>query len=351
MNLVVPLAGGLFSLSAFRFPLSALLLAGTIGASPALSQRKEPLPPELAGVGITEQPGARIPLELPFVDSDGRKTTLGSFFDGTHPVILTLNYSDCPMLCGVQLNGLLEALRAMPWNLGEQFQRGHHQHRPAGDARAGGLDQGKVSETLQSPRSAAGWHFLTGREEAIKRLGRGRGIPLPVRPSTRQFVHSAALILCTPDGRVSRYLGGVLYHPQTLRLSLVEASQGKIGSALDQFFLSCFHYDEKAGRYGPFALGIMRIGGALTRARPGRRARVLLDPRGPAEQTEQAGKGCPDDAVSFIDRRDAPHAAHGATGAVVLAAAPGIDHLGHGRQFVLHPARRVDFLLRPDRHV
>ena len=83
-------------------------------------------------------------------------------------------------------------------------------------------------------------------------------------PARRQFVHAAALILCTPDGRVSRYLGGVLYNPQTLRLSLVEASEGKVGSALDQFFLSCFHYDETAGHYGPFALGIMRVGGALT---------------------------------------------------------------------------------------
>ncbi len=83
-------------------------------------------------------------------------------------------------------------------------------------------------------------------------------------PAKRQFLHPAALILCTPDGRVSRYFGGVLYDPQTLRLSLVEASEGKVGSALDQFFLSCFHYDEKAGRYGPFALGIMRLGGVAT---------------------------------------------------------------------------------------
>ncbi len=264
MNLVVPLAGGLFSLSAFRFPLSALLLAGTIGASPALSQRKEPLPPELAGVGITEQPGARIPLELPFVDSDGRKTTLGSFFDGTHPVILTLNYSDCPMLCGVQLNGLLEALRAMPWNLGEQFQVVTTSIDPLETPGRAALTKEKYLKLYNRPRSAAGWHFLTGREEAIKRLAAAVGFHYRYVPATRQFVHSAALILCTPDGRVSRYLGGVLYHPQTLRLSLVEASQGKVGSALDQFFLSCFHYDEKAGRYGPFALGIMRIGGALT---------------------------------------------------------------------------------------
>ncbi len=232
--------------------------------TPALAQRKEPLPPELSGVGITELPGARLPLELPFVDSDGGKITLGQFFDGLHPVILTLNYSDCPMLCSVQLNGLVEALRAMPWNLGQQFHVVTMSIDPLETPTRAALTKEKYLKLYNRPQSAAGWHFLTGREENIKKLAAAVGFRYKYLPASRQFVHAAALILCTPDGRVSRYLGGVFYNPQTLRLSLVEASQGKVGSALDQFFLSCFHYDEKAGRYGPFALGIMRIGGGLT---------------------------------------------------------------------------------------
>jgi len=215
-------------------------------------------------VGITELPGARLPLELPFVDSDGSKTTLGQFFDGLHPVILTLNYSDCPMLCSVQINGLVEALRAMPWNLGQQFQVVTMSIDPLETPARAALTKEKYLKLYNRPQSAAGWHFLTGREENIKKLAAAVGFRYKYIPASRQFVHAAALILCTPDGRVSRYLGGVLYNPQTLRLSLVEASQGKVGSTLDQFFLSCFHYDEKAGRYGPFALGIMRVGGGLT---------------------------------------------------------------------------------------
>ena len=251
-----------------RFPgcvlLSSLLLIAIMGATPAWAQRKEPLPPELSGVGITEQPGARIPLELPFVDSDGAKVALGQFFDGTHPVILTLNYSDCPMLCSIQLNGLLEALRAMPWNLGQQFQVLTMSIDPLETPQRAALTKEKYLKLYNRPAGAAGWHFLTGREENIKRLAAAVGFHYKYVAATRQFVHAAALILCTPDGRVSRYQGGVLYNPQTLRLLLVEASAGKVGSTMDQFFLSCFHYDEKAGRYGPFALGIMRIGGAVT---------------------------------------------------------------------------------------
>ncbi len=282
----------LSSLSPLLSPLSPLLLIAAISASPALAQRKEPLPPELAGVGITERPGARIPLELPFVDSDGDKIALGKFFDGVHPVILTLNYSDCPMLCSVQLNGLLEALRAMPWNLGQQFQVVTMSIDPLETPQRAGLTKEKYLKIYNRPHSAAGWHFLTGREENIKKLAAAVGFRYKYIPKTRQFVHAAALILCTPDGRVSRYIGGVLYDPQTLRLSLVEASEGKVGSTFDQFFLSCFHYDEKAGRYGPFALGIMRVGGALSLLGLGGVLAFFWIREG-RRRTESNGKGLP----------------------------------------------------------
>jgi protein SCO1 len=244
-----------------------LSLTVSIWATLAVSahaERKEPLPPELVDVGITELPGARLPLEASFVDSDGAKTTLGQFFDGEHPVILTMNYSDCPMLCSVQLNGLVDALKAMPWNLGQQYRVITVSIDPLETPMRAALTKEKYLKAYNRPNSAAGWHFLTGREEEIKKLAAIVGFRYKYIAERRQFFHAAALILCTPDGRVSRYLGGVIYNPQTLRLSLVEASEGQVGSAVDQFFLSCFHYDEKAGRYGPFAMGIMRIGGGLT---------------------------------------------------------------------------------------
>jgi protein SCO1/2 len=244
--------------------MKAALLIVLLCASPALADRKEPPPKELLDVGITELPGARLPVELPFVDSDGRETTLGRFFDGTHPVILTMNYSDCPMLCSIQLNGLIDAMKAMPWNLGEQFSVITVSIDPLETPMRAGLTKEKYLKLYNRPGSAAGWHFLTGREENIKQLAATVGFRYKYIAASKQFAHAAALILCTPDGRVSRYLGGVLYNPQTLRLSLVEASEGKVGSALDQFFLSCFHYDERAGGYGPFAVGMVRIGGGLT---------------------------------------------------------------------------------------
>jgi protein SCO1/2 len=179
-------------------------------------------------------------------------------------VILTLNYSDCPMLCSVQLSGLVDALRAMPWNLGNQFQVVTVSIDPLETPTRAALTKEMYLKLYNRPGSAAGWHFLTGCEEDIKKLAATVGFHYKYLPERRQFVHAAALILCTPDGRVSRYLGGVVYNPQTLRLSLVEAAGGKVGSATDQFFLSCFHYDEKAGRYGPFALGMMRMGAVLT---------------------------------------------------------------------------------------
>ena len=149
----------------------------------------------------------------------------------------------------------------MPWNLGEQFRVVTVSIDPLETPMRAALTKEKYLKIYNRPGSAAGWHFLTGREETSRSSPPTVGFRYKYIPKRRQFAHAAALILCTPDGRVSRYLGGVLYNPQTLRLSLVEASEGKVGSTVDQFFLSCFHYDEKAGRYGPFALGIMRIGG------------------------------------------------------------------------------------------
>ena len=248
----------------FCSSLVPLVLGMILCTTAALADRKEGPPPELVDVGITEFPGVELPLELPFVDSDGRKAVLGQFFDGTHPVILTLNYSNCPMLCSVQLNGLVDALKNMGWNLGDEFHVITASIDPLETPQRAALTKEKYLKLYNRPGSAAGWHFLTGQEENIQKLAATVGFRYKYVSQSKQFVHAAALILCTPDGHVSRYLGGVLYNPQTLRLSLVEASHGKVGSATDQFFLSCFHYDEKAGRYGPFALGMMRIGGVLT---------------------------------------------------------------------------------------
>ncbi len=272
----------------------AVLVIWAACAVPALADRKEPLPPELVDVGITELPGARLPLELPFVDSDGRKTTLGQFFDGTHPVILTMNYSDCPMLCSIQLNGLVDALKAMPWNLGEQFQVVTVSIDPLETPMRAGVDEGEVPEGLQPAGQRRRLAFPHRPGRGHQEAGRRRwDFATSTSRSDEQFAHAAALILCTPDGRVSRYLGGVLYNPQTLRLSLVEASEGKVGSAVDQFFLSCFHYDAE-GR----PLRAVRLGTDADRRRADvaglrRRARTVLDSRSADKARKPSAEGSP----------------------------------------------------------
>ena len=147
---------------------------------PCPGRRKEPPPRELVDVGITELPGARLPLELPFVDSDGRKTTLGQFFDGAHPVILTMNYSDCPMLCSIQLNGLVDAMKAMPWNLGEQFSVITVSIDPLETPMRAALTKEKYLKTLQSAgqRRRLAFSHRQGREH--QEAGRHGGIPLQV---------------------------------------------------------------------------------------------------------------------------------------------------------------------------
>jgi protein SCO1 len=237
-----------------------LLLHATV----ALAQRAEPLPKELEGVGVTEHLGDEIPLDLPFVDSDGKPVVLKQFFDGTRPIVLTLNYSNCPMLCSLQLNGLFEGLKRMPWAIGDQFDMVTVSFDPLETTERARMTKQKYMEVYRRAGVAKGWHFLTGKEADIKKLADAVGFRYRYSEERRQYMHVAVTFILTPDGRVSRYLYGVEYDPQTLRLSLVEAADGKIGSTMDQVLLFCFHYDAESGRYGPAALRLMQVGAGLT---------------------------------------------------------------------------------------
>lgn len=245
-----------------------LLLATTTwiaGARPLSAQRIEDKPAELEEVGITQHLDAEIPLQLSFTDSGGDKVKLGELFDGNRPVILTMNYSDCPMLCILQLNGLLSAMERMKWDLGEQYRVITISIDPLETPQRAQLTKQKYLKLYGRPGSAAGWHFLTSHKERdIQEVARTVGFRYKYLAETKQYAHVAVLMICTPQGRVSQYLFGIEYDPQTLRLSLVKAAQGKIGSAMDQILLYCFHYDPTSGRYGPAAFKLMRIGGVLT---------------------------------------------------------------------------------------
>jgi protein SCO1/2 len=254
-------------------PQLALALAlGLIGAVavPVAAQegprgeRGETLPEELENVGVTERLDARVPLDAVFRDETGREVALGEYFGQGRPVVLNLMYLGCPMLCGLIGNGLNEAMKQMDWTAGSEFTvlslSFDHTEKPS----LAKLKKMNYLEDLDRPEAAAGWHFLTGDEEPIRRLTEAVGFGFAWNERRQEYAHAAVLVLLTPDGRIARYLYGVQFDPKTLRLSLVEAADGKIGTTRDQILLFCFNYDASTGRYGPAARNLMKAGGLLT---------------------------------------------------------------------------------------
>jgi protein SCO1/2 len=240
------------------------LLASLALVAPSNAQLLEDAPAEVQGIGIQERLGAEIPLHLAFRDESGREVTLASLFRSDRPVLVNLVYFDCPMLCSVFLDGFVDVLGRLDWTPGAEFEIVTVSIDPKDDAAGAARKRTHFVEKLGRPEAAAGWHFLTGDEAAVKQLADSLGFSFRYLEDRGEYAHSAGLFVATPEGRISRVLTGVAFEPQTLRLSLVEASNGKIGGPMDQILLFCFAYDHTAGRYGPTAMRVMRIFGALT---------------------------------------------------------------------------------------
>jgi protein SCO1/2 len=224
--------------------------------------RMEPAPARLGGIDIEEHLDQTLPLQLEFANTRGEQVQLSRYVRGERPVIFSLNYSDCPMLCSLQLNGLVTALGQLDRVPGRDFEIITVSLDPAETSERARATEQRYH--AQVSRGAEGWHFLTGRKEQIDALADALGIRYGYNEKRREYVHPASLVITTPSGRISRYLYGIEYHPKTLSLSLVEAAEGKIGSSVDRLILYCFHYDETEGRYAPVAMNIMRVGGSLT---------------------------------------------------------------------------------------
>lgn len=238
------------------------LLATVAAAQPG--QRAEPLPAELEGVGITERLGQTVPLDLAFHDETGREVRLGEYLDGTRPVILNLMYMGCPMLCGLVSNGLIDAMREIDQTAGGEYGVLSVSIDPTETATLATVKRQEYLRQYGRPAAAGGWHVLTGDEPSIRALTDAVGFGYRWNEKRQEFAHAAVLVILMPDGTVSRYLYGVQYDPRTLKLSLVEAADGKTGSTLDKFLLFCFHYDAAKGRYGPAAMNLMKVGAGLT---------------------------------------------------------------------------------------
>jgi protein SCO1/2 len=247
-----------------RSACSAFLLVALLAmtSAPLNAQIVRPIE-QLEGVGIVEHLDESIPLVLNFTDDNGKLIHLQQLFDGTHPVVLSLNYSSCPMLCGMKLRGMLEALSGMSLEAGRDYHIVSVSIDPLETPMQARLaKQGYVRQFGKG--SDNGWHFLTGRESQIRALADAVGFQYRYIPERREYAHAAAFMICTPDGRLSRYLYGVQFDKKTVQLSLVEAAQGKIGTTLDQVLLFCFHYDANSGNYAPAAVNLMKFGGATT---------------------------------------------------------------------------------------
>lgn len=247
--------------------ISALLSLG-LGAATAnaleLGDATPAKPKRLNGVDVDEHLNAELPLDLAFTDDDGKPVKLGDFFDGERPVIITLNYSDCPMLCSLQLSGFTKGLKQMDWTAGKEFRVVTVSLNPKEKPERAQETKQRYLGEYGRPDAKAGWHFLTGSEANIKALAKAIGFQYGYNEVRKEYVHPAALTMATPDGRIGRYLYGIEYHPKTLRLGLVESSEGKIGDTVDKLILYCFHYDASEGKYAPVAMNIMQVAGSTT---------------------------------------------------------------------------------------
>lgn len=240
---------------------SVLGLLGQVPPPPAppLDQK----PAVLTQIGWEQRLGQAVPLDVALRDEAGRIVHLGDYFNGK-PVILTFNYYECPMLCGMQLQGFVSALNVVSFDAGKEFEvltvSIDPRETPAQAARykKGYMDR------YRRPTAPQGWHFLTADEKSIAAVAGAVGFRYAWDEETKQYAHPAGIVVLTPDARIGQYLFGIEYAPRDLRFALVEASQGRIGTVIDQAILYCYKYDPASGRYGAAIMRILRVASLLT---------------------------------------------------------------------------------------
>jgi protein SCO1/2 len=221
------------------------------------------LPKALREIGFDQHLDERLPLDTPLRDETGRRVRLGDYF-GKRPVVLVFAYYDCPMLCTLAINGLSSALNVLSLKPGDDFEIVTVSIDARDTPASAAAKKSGYLERYKRAGAADAWHFLTGDQTSIDRLTHAAGFRYAWDQDTKQFAHPTGIIVLTPDGRMARYLFGIEYGPRDLRLAIVEASSGTIGSPVDALLLYCYHYDPMTGRYGLVIMRAMRIAGATT---------------------------------------------------------------------------------------
>jgi protein SCO1/2 len=226
------------------------------------------LPDALQTIGIEQRLGESLPLTAEFKDESGQAVQLGKFFNNGRPVILALVYYECPMLCNHVLNGLTGSLKGITFNAGKEFDV----VAVSFDARENdkpGLAQNKKASYMERygrPGTEQGWHFLTGSQASIDAITNAAGFKYKWDDKSNQFAHASAVMVVTPEGKLSRYLYGIDYAAKDLKLGLIESAENRIGGVADQLLLYCFHYDPSTGKYGFAILSVIRLFAIFTLA-------------------------------------------------------------------------------------
>jgi protein SCO1 len=224
------------------------------------------LPTALRDVRIEQKLDQQLPLDLMFRDESGQTVKLGQYF-GRKPVVLAFVYYDCPMLCTQVFNSMVTSFRVLPFQIGKEFDVVTVSFDPRETSALAAAKKNVYVNYLPARMQSGaneGWHFLTGDQASIAQLTDAVGFRYHYDEATKQFAHASGIMLTTPEGKLSRYFYGIEYPARDLRLGLIESSQNKIGSPVDQLLLYCYHYDPATGRYGAAVMKIMRIAGAAT---------------------------------------------------------------------------------------
>src|SRR5499425_106107 len=248
--------------------LGILLVAAAQGYAQALpdnvGQASTGLPAILQNVSFRPELNAQMPLAAPFTDENGRSVALGDYLHQQKPVVLAFVYYGCPMLCTQLEQGVVGSLRMLSFNPGRDYEVVFISFDDRDTAQMATAKKNTAMDHFRRQETASGWHFLTGSKESIAAATNAANFHFSFDEKNNLFAHASGILLLTPDGRISRYFYGVEFPGRDLRLGLVDASQGKIGTVVDKAMLYCFQYDPSTARYSATILGIMRVGAVLT---------------------------------------------------------------------------------------
>jgi protein SCO1 len=279
------------------FVMAGLLLFGMVSQAQVIpdnvGKSSNGLPPALVNVGFDPQLNAQIPLDAPFVDEYGKPATLRQYA-GKKPVVLAFVYFRCPMLCSQVEQALVGTLKMISFNPGSDYDVVFISFDPSDTPQEALQKKQAALSRFARPNTDPGWHFLTGTQQSIDAITRAAAFRFSYDPKTQLFAHASGILLLTPDGRISRYFFGVEYPPSHVRLGLVDASSGKIGTPVDHLLLFCYQYDPSKARYSATVLTVIRMGGVVTlfclalgfvifRRRDHRSANVNIRPGSPTQ--------------------------------------------------------------------